>query len=116
MKRKRPVDPGIELLARNGRTPAPPIRMVGLRFTKSEDRFVPCTPDDKRATIRTQYDAAGRSVEAVFDDASIFADGLRQTGWRITAGAMDNPMAPSAAEVVAFLAAPATRRKLGVVS
>lgn len=110
MRRKRPVDPGIELVARNGRTPAPPIRMVGLRFVKRDGRFVPCTLDDKRATIHAQYDAAGRSVEAVFDDASIF-EGLRQTGWRLTPGAMDNAKGPAPAEVVAWLDSQTTRRK-----
>ena len=94
----------------DGRTPAPPIRLLHLRYVARLGRFQPCADDDPRGTVRARFDAAGRSVEAVYDDSTIFGD-LRQIGWRITAGAMDYSMGPTPAELVEWYAEQAAKRR-----
>jgi hypothetical protein len=83
----------------------PPLRTVGLRFVDAVDRFVPCHPKDSRATIVTQFDAAGLSVMQV---------GAR---WEVSPGARSNPWGPSPAEVMLWFDLPkSSRRRKGRTS
>jgi hypothetical protein len=93
----------VQLVARNGRRPVLPVRTIGLRFVKRSGRFVPCGEHDRRATVRTQVDAAGRMVESVSELAGTFDGDVVREGWRITAGAYANALGPSPGEVLAHL-------------
>ena len=66
------------------------MRRVGLRFVKG--RFVPCDPDDRRATIVTMFDAEGRSLMRDVEGR-----------WTVSPGAYSNPLGPSPDEVKAWL-------------
>ena len=113
MRRKRQNAPdALQLLPRHdGRTPAPPIRPLFLRFVKRTGRFTPCTEDDPRGTIRTYADAAGRTVEAVYEDGSVFEPNPVQIGWRITPGALTNSIGSPPAEVIAWFEEAAAKRR-----
>ena len=65
---------------------------VGLRYVKAKGRFVPCAPDDKRATIITDVDELGRPL---------MRDGAGR--WMVTPGAGTNRYGPAPAEVVEWL-------------
>ena len=112
MRRKRAdTTEELQMLPRHdGRTPAPPIRLIGLRYVTRTGRFVPCTEDDPRGTVRARFDAAGRSVEAVYPEGYPF-DASGQVGWRITAGAMNEGISPTPAEVIAWFEEAAAKRR-----
>jgi hypothetical protein len=88
-------------------TPVPPIRRLSFRWSARIGRFLPCTDNDARCTMRNPVDALGRTVIADYAGNIFAGDQLRIIGYHLGHGS--SLLDP--ADVVKWLTAERSRRR-----